>query len=112
MILTFLPPRRSYHFLLYFRFGDEGSWRLLGFTVFAVLLITIVRIKSVYSAEIESWWDSTKSARESKSCSRAVTFVKWYVYKLRQRANKYWFISHICNLILEAHAQILVGIKA
>ena len=62
-----------------FRFGDEGSWRLLGFTVLVVLIIVLVSVCNMYSTEIDTWWDGTKQTRDSRGCDILGTFIKWFV---------------------------------
>lgn len=66
-------------YAMYYRFGDEGSWRLLGFTVLVVVIIVLVNLYRSYNTEIDKWWDSTQDTRESKSCDRFMTFVKWFL---------------------------------
>lgn len=66
-------------YAMYYRFGDEGSWRLLGFTVLVVVIIVLVNLYRSYNSEIDEWWDSTQDTRESKSCDRFMTFVKWFL---------------------------------
>lgn len=62
-----------------YRFGDEGSWRLLGFTVFGVVLLIIVKLSNAYEKEIDSWWESMSDVRDSKGLKRFGTFMNWFL---------------------------------
>lgn len=66
-------------YALYYRFGDEGSWRLLGFTVLVVLIIVLVSVCNMYSSEIDTWWDGTKQTRNSRGCDVLGIFIKWFL---------------------------------
>ncbi|WAQ94255.1 S28A3-like protein [Mya arenaria] len=53
-------------YAFYYRFGDEGSWRLLGVTIFIVLIITITKLSEAYEESINAWWDRVKEYQKSK----------------------------------------------
>lgn len=62
-----------------YRFGDEGSWRLLGFTIFGVILLVIVKLGNAYETELDDWWDSTSPFRHSRGVARFGTFINWFL---------------------------------
>lgn len=68
------------HFNIFKRFGDEGSWRLLGFTLFGVFLLIVVKLYNAYETQINEWWESKSDSRNSKEIRRFRAFVRWYFF--------------------------------
>ena len=68
------------------RFGDEGSWRLLGVTILLVVLLTINTLYSAYQESIDAWWESGREFRESRAARRAGICVSWLVLTCRTAA--------------------------
>lgn len=66
-------------FALHYKFGDEGSWRLLGFTIFGVVLLVMIKLFNAYEKEIVSFWASTRNARNSKASGRFSFFLRWFL---------------------------------
>ncbi|XP_053373013.1 solute carrier family 28 member 3-like [Mercenaria mercenaria] len=78
-IILFLAYFVYFALALNYRFGDEGSWRLLGFTIFGVVLLVIVKLSNAYEKELDDWWDSTQDLRDSKALGRFETFINWFL---------------------------------
>lgn len=66
-------------YALYYRLGDEESWRLFGFTIFTVVIVTVVNTRRMYSTEIGTWWDRSKINRHSKGFHWFQIFTKWFL---------------------------------
>lgn len=64
---------------LHYKFGDEGSWRLLGFTIFGVLLLVGIKLYNAYETQVDKWWESTSNARNSRAVDKCETFVSWFL---------------------------------
>ncbi|XP_052800358.1 solute carrier family 28 member 3-like [Mya arenaria] len=64
-------------YAFYYRFGDEGSWRLLGVTIFIVLIITITKLSEAYEESINAWWDRVKEYQKSKCARRTGLTIAW-----------------------------------
>lgn len=79
IIVIFLLYFAYFGYAMYYRFGDEGSWRLLGFTVLTIAIIVLVNLCRIYSSEIDTWWDGTKQTRQSRGCYALGTFIKWFL---------------------------------
>lgn len=66
-------------FAMEHKFGDEGSWRLLGVSLFAVLLISFNKLTSAYESEINAWKDNNKNIGNSKWAKRGGPFMRWFL---------------------------------
>ncbi|XP_052250658.1 solute carrier family 28 member 3-like isoform X5 [Dreissena polymorpha] len=60
-----------------YKFGDEGSWRLLGVTVLLVFLLALINLCSAYQVAIDAWWEGTRSCRTSRCAKRTGTSISW-----------------------------------
>ncbi|XP_052804830.1 solute carrier family 28 member 3-like [Mya arenaria] len=64
-------------YAFYYRFGDEGSWRLLGVTAFIVLYITWSRLHGVYGEQMNAWWKRGRGFRNSVTARRSRLVITW-----------------------------------
>ncbi|KAL4221946.1 hypothetical protein ACF0H5_017997 [Mactra antiquata] len=64
---------------MYYRFGDEGSWRLLIVTIFGVVLYTIVKVSNAYEDELDTWWENTSDARNSRGSALFMKSLRWFL---------------------------------
>lgn len=62
-------------YAMYYRFGDEGSWRLLGVTVFTAVVIVL----TTTFQKLTTTWNESKQVRYSVCCIRFQTFLKWFL---------------------------------
>ncbi|XP_045170393.2 solute carrier family 28 member 3-like [Mercenaria mercenaria] len=76
-ILLLLAYCAYLSYALYFRFGDEGSWRLLGFSVFGIALIVIMKLYRHYESDILRWLARKKGYMDN-NCTRIFgTVIAW-----------------------------------
>lgn len=66
-------------FAMHYRFGDEGSWRLLGFTLFGSLIVVMKVLCNAYTTEITTWWANSNSFRKSLSVKTCRKITKWFL---------------------------------
>ncbi|KAL3832121.1 hypothetical protein ACJMK2_024009 [Sinanodonta woodiana] len=66
-------------YAMYYRFGDEGSHRLLGFTVFAVALIVGKFLVKRYKKHLDTLSESVGGLMRSKHSRRARLFTRWFL---------------------------------
>ncbi|KAK3588470.1 hypothetical protein CHS0354_004684 [Potamilus streckersoni] len=66
-------------YAMYYRFGDEGSHRLLGFTVFAVVLIIGKFFFKRYEKKLDTFSESVGRTMRSKHLTRARLFARWFL---------------------------------
>ncbi|KAL3832315.1 hypothetical protein ACJMK2_023969 [Sinanodonta woodiana] len=66
-------------YAMYYRFEDEGSHRLLGFTVFAVVLVNGKFFFKRYENKLNIFSESVESAMRSKRLMKARTFTRWFL---------------------------------
>ncbi|XP_045168651.2 solute carrier family 28 member 3-like [Mercenaria mercenaria] len=64
---------------LNYRFGDEGSWRLLGFTIFGVLLLVLILLCDAYDTKIDDVWKRNESLRNSKTTTMCMKVISWFL---------------------------------
>ncbi|KAK3588274.1 hypothetical protein CHS0354_037066 [Potamilus streckersoni] len=79
--LTFIALFAGYFvyfgYAIYHRFGDEGSHRLLGFTIFAVILIIGKIIFNMYRVKVNTVLDCVGNAISYKRLTRLRPFARW-----------------------------------
>ncbi|XP_053374294.1 uncharacterized protein LOC128546916 [Mercenaria mercenaria] len=76
-ILLLLAYCAYLSYALYFRFGDEGSWRLLGFSVFGIALIVVMKVYRHYESDVHRWLARKKGYMDN-NCTRIFgTVIAW-----------------------------------
>ncbi|KAK3578737.1 hypothetical protein CHS0354_010118 [Potamilus streckersoni] len=66
-------------YAMYYRFGDEGSHRLLGFTVFAVVLINGNFFFKMFENKLDTIFERVGRALKSKRLMKARIFLRWFL---------------------------------
>ncbi|KAK3594923.1 hypothetical protein CHS0354_009308 [Potamilus streckersoni] len=66
-------------YAIYYRFGDEGSHRLLGFTIFAVVLIIGKIFLNAYNVKVDTFLHCVETLLKSNRSMKVRTFTRWFL---------------------------------